>query len=171
MRTLQKPNWFYRTAVLAVLFLAAGAISAQVPKRGPAMRPGAKKHLTPAGLSKPTGYTHVVVAQPGKMIFISGQIALNEKGEVVGAGDLQAQAVRVFENLSAALRAADASWDDVVKINTYVVNYNASMLPMLREARSKYLTGANPPASTLVGVQALARPEFLIEIEAVAVIP
>ena len=172
MQIVRKPIWAYCAFFLVVVSLAAGAAFTQAQRRQERpMKPGEKRHLNPPGISTPTGYTHVVTAQPGKVIFISGQVSLNEKGEVVGAGDVRAQAAQVFANLDTALRAAGATWSDVVKMNAYIVNYDAGMLPGLREARSKYLTAANPPASTLVGVQALARPEFLIEVEAVAVIP
>ena len=172
MPSHRKPFWFYAAFIFAIVFLAAAAGKTDAQRRGrPAMKPGEKQHLNPPGISTPTGYTHVVTAQPGRVVYIAGQVALNEKGEVVGRGDLGAQTTQVFENLTTALKAAGATWNDVVKINTYIVNYNSEMLPMLREARAKYLSGPNPPASTLVGVLALARPDFLIEIEAVAVIP
>jgi enamine deaminase RidA (YjgF/YER057c/UK114 family) len=149
--------------------LTGGTVAQQKTAR---LKPGEKQFLNPAGLQKPTSYTHVVTAQPGRVVWIAGQVSLNEKGEVVGAGDLRAQARQVLENLATALKAAGASWTDVVKINTYVVNYAPEMLPALREARAQYLLATDRlPASTLVGVQALARPEFLIEIEVVAVLP
>lgn len=125
------------------------------------------KFINPEGLSKPTSYTHVVVS--GGTIYISGQVANNEKGEVVGKGDLHAQVTRVFENLSTCLKSVDAKFSDIVKMNTYVVNMKPEDLAVIREVRKKYLTPENPPASTLVGVQALANPDFLIEIEVVVV--
>jgi enamine deaminase RidA (YjgF/YER057c/UK114 family) len=125
------------------------------------------KYINLPGLSKPTGYTHVVIA--GNTIYIAGQVANNEKGEVVGKGDLDAQARRVYENLKICLQAAGASFNDVVKMNTYVVNYKPENIAIIRNVRKDYVPGENPPASTLVGVQALANPDFLIEVEAVAV--
>ena len=124
--------------------------------------------LTPPALSKPNGYTHVVVVQPGKLVYVSGQVALNAAGEVVGKDDLRAQVTQVMENLKTALAAAGASWQDVVKLNYYVVNLNPEKLSILREVRNKYISAEHPPASTLVGVTALAREEFLIEVEVVA---
>jgi enamine deaminase RidA (YjgF/YER057c/UK114 family) len=88
----------------------------------------------------------------------------------VGRGDLKAQAQRVFENLRTALRAAGAGFEDVVKLNTYVVGYRPAMLDTLRAVRSSFMGEVAVPASTLVGVQALAREGLLIEIEAVAVV-
>jgi 2-iminobutanoate/2-iminopropanoate deaminase len=126
--------------------------------------------LNPSGLSKPTGYTHVVVAQPGKLVYISGQVALNAAGEVVGKGDLRAQVTQVMENLKTALAAAGATPENIIKVNYYVVNLKQEQLPIIREVRNKYFSAEHPPASTLIGVTALAREEFMIEIEAVAAV-
>ena len=120
-------------------------------------------------LSTPRGYSHVVSAS-GKMIFVAGQISVDKSGNMVGAGDLRAQTVQVLENVKAALAAAGATFADVVKQNTYVVNLNAEALPIIREVRSQFLPAENPPASTLVGVTALAMEGLLIEIEVVAVV-
>jgi enamine deaminase RidA (YjgF/YER057c/UK114 family) len=128
-----------------------------------------KSFPTVPGLSTPRGYSYVVSAT-GRMVFVSGQIALDAEGAVVGAGDLRAQANRVYENLAACLAAAGAGFGDVVKINTYVVNLKADDLPVIREVRSAYFPGDGPPASTLVGVTALAADGLLIEVEAVAML-
>ncbi len=119
---------------------------------------------------KPTGYTHVVAAQGGKLVFIAGQVAFDKAGNVVGKGALKAQTQQVYLNLRTALAAAGASPKDVVKTVTYIVGYNPAQLPPLREVRQAFYGTAEPPASTLVGVQALAREELLIEIEAFAVV-
>ncbi|MBI3742507.1 MAG: RidA family protein [Chloroflexi bacterium] len=129
-----------------------------------------KQFINPKDLTNLGTYTHVVIAQSKKIIFISGQVALDASGQIVGSGDLRAQTRQVFENLKIALGAAGATFADVVKMNTYVVNYKPEMRPALVEVRSEYLPKENPPASTLVGVTALAREEFLIEIEAIAVV-
>lgn len=121
--------------------------------------------------AKPTGYTHVVVSGPGKTLYISGQVPVNDAGQIVGAGDLKAQTQQVFENLRYCLRFAGANFEDIVKMTTYVVNYKPSDIDIVREVRKGYLSKENPPASTLVGVQALAHPEYMIEIEVIAVIP
>ncbi len=128
-----------------------------------------KLFINPTELSNPGTYTHVVVAEGKKIIFVSGQVALDASGQMVGSGDLRAQTRQVFENLKIALGAAGATFADVVKMNTYIVNYKPEMRPALVEVRAAYLPKENPPASTLVGVTALAREEFLIEIEAIAV--
>jgi enamine deaminase RidA (YjgF/YER057c/UK114 family) len=130
-----------------------------------------RENLNPPGLMKPTGYTHVVTTTGGKHVFVSGQVSLDPQGNLVGKGDLQAQARQVYANLRTALAAAGASPKDVVKSTTFVVNYKPDALPILREVRSAFYGEATPPASTLLGVQALAREDFLIEIEVVAVVP
>jgi enamine deaminase RidA (YjgF/YER057c/UK114 family) len=129
-----------------------------------------KKFINPPTLSTPRGYTHVVTATGGKMVFIAGQVAWDAKGEIVGKGDLRAQATQVYENLKAALAAAGATFTDVVKMNTYIVNFKAADLPIIREVRAKYFLQENLPASTLVGVQALAVDGLLIEIEVIAMV-
>ena len=128
-----------------------------------------KNYPVSPDLSTPRGYSHVVSAS-GKMIFVAGQISVDKGGNVVGAGDLRAQTVQVLENVKAALAAAGATFADVVKQNTYVVNLNADVLPIIREVRGQYLPAENPPASTLVGVTALALEGLLIEVEVVAVV-
>jgi len=127
------------------------------------------KRTNPPTLSKPTGYTHIVeVNGPGKTIYISGQIALDKDGKVVGAGDMKAQAEQVFKNLQAALDAAGAKFSDVVKMNTYITDM--AQAPAVREVRARYF-GDTSPASTLVQVVHLARPEFMLEIEVIAAVP
>ncbi len=127
------------------------------------------KRTNPPTLSTPTGYTHIVeVNGPGKTIYISGQIALDKDGKVVGAGDMKAQAEQVFKNLQAALDAAGAKFSDVVKMNTYITDM--AQAPAVREVRARYF-GDTAPASTLVQVVHLARPEFMLEIEVIAAVP
>jgi enamine deaminase RidA (YjgF/YER057c/UK114 family) len=116
-------------------------------------------------------YTHVVVTSPGRLVFIAGQIARDKQGNLVGKGDLHAQTVQVFENLKAALAAAGATFNDVVKINWYIRDYKPESLAALREVRAMYVNKDNPPASTLIGVAALAQEDYLIEVEAVAALP
>lgn len=131
----------------------------------------ATEHINPAAVSKPTGYTHVVSADGSRIVFIAGQVPIDADGNVVGEGDLAAQAKQVFENLKACLDSAGATFNDVVKMTTFVVNYTPEDRQHIAAARAAYLPADKPPASTLVGVQALARPEIRIEIEAVAVLP
>ena len=149
--------------VCTMLFLAVPMIaSAQT-------RPPQVKRTNPPTLSRPTGYTHVVeVTGPVKTVYISGQIALDAAGNVVGQGDMKAQAEQVFRNLEAALAAAGAKFSDVVKMNTYTTDI--SQIQAIRDARGKYF-GDAMPASTLVQVVHLARPELLLEIEVIAAVP
>lgn len=126
--------------------------------------------LNPPTLCPTNGWTHIVThTMPGKTIYISGQVSVNAKGDVVGKGDLQAQVVQTFENLKNALAAAGATFKDVVKSNLYVVGLKPDVMPMIREVRARYFDQKNPPASTLVGVEKLVGPDWLIEIEVVAV--
>jgi len=126
--------------------------------------------LKQEGIAPGTGYSHVVVTSPGKLIFIAGQIARDRQGNLVGKGDLRAQAVQVFENLKTALASAGATFNDVVKINWYIRDFKPESLGALREVRSMYVNKDAPPASTLIGVASLAQDEYLIEVEAVAAI-
>jgi enamine deaminase RidA (YjgF/YER057c/UK114 family) len=101
---------------------------------------------------------------------VSGQVPLNARGEVVGKGDLRAQATQVMENLKTALAAAGATMKDVVKANYYVVNLKPDQVSVIREVRSKYFSAEHPPAGTLVGVTALVQEGYMIEIEVVAAV-
>lgn len=123
-------------------------------------------HRAPAGLAAGTGYSHVVAAS-GRIVAVAGQVALDAEGALVGAGDLRAQAVQVFENLGRALAAVGASFADVVKLTVYCTDI--AVLPLVREIRDRYIDTARAPASTAVQVVALFRPEFLLEVDALAV--
>jgi enamine deaminase RidA (YjgF/YER057c/UK114 family) len=126
-------------------------------------------HLNPVTLSAPNGYTHVVAATGRTIVYVSGQVGLNEDGSVAGIGDPRQQIEQTFRNLGAALTAAGGTFNDVVKLTTYLVDI--AHLPIIRDVRPRYLVGEHPPASTLVAVTALARAELLVEMEAVAVLP
>jgi reactive intermediate/imine deaminase len=125
--------------------------------------------VNPPTLPPSPGYTQVVIAAAGRTVHISGQVALDSSGAIVGAGDFRAQARQVFENLKAALAAGGASFADIAKITIFVLDM--ANLPGLREIRDEYVNTAQPPASTAVQVSRLAREEFLLEIEAVAALP
>jgi enamine deaminase RidA (YjgF/YER057c/UK114 family) len=128
------------------------------------------QHIDPPELNKSPAYTQAVAAKPGTIVWISGQVAQNAKGEVVGKGDLKAQLNKAWENVRLALAGSGATFQDVVKVTTYVVNYKPSMRDDLRAARLRFMGDAKPPAATLVGVQSLASDEWLVEIEVTAVI-
>jgi len=124
--------------------------------------------MNPATIAKPGGYSHVVEATgPGRIVYIAGQLGLKPDGQI--AGDFRAQAVQAFENLKSALAAVGATFDDVVKLNNYLVDIAAN-LPIYREVRDRYVNIKAPPASTTVGVAALARPDALFEAEAVVIL-
>lgn len=125
----------------------------------------------PEGVAPGNGYSHVVAVGPGTLVFIAGQVANDARGQLVGKGDLKAQTTQVFENLKAALAAAGATFDHVVKINWYIKGHKPEYLPILREVRNRYVNRASPPASTLVGVETLFQDDYLIEVEAVAALP
>lgn len=129
------------------------------------------RHLNPAAIGKPGGYTHVVeAAGPGRIIYISGQLGLDVDNKLVGApGDFRSQAEQTFINLKSALDAVDARFEHVVKLNNYLTDI--SQLPVFREVRDRYVDTAAPPASTTIAISGLARPGALIEIEAVAIVP
>ncbi|MEU9664178.1 RidA family protein [Streptomyces bobili] len=121
----------------------------------------------PDGVAAAAQYTHVVLGT-GRFVAVSGQLPLDEDGRPVGAGDPGAQARQVFENLRRCLAAAGATFDDVVKL-TYFVTDMAHM-PAIRVARAAHIPDDRLPAASAVQVAALVRPEFLMEIEAFAVI-
>ncbi|MGW7264605.1 RidA family protein [Streptomyces sp. NPDC054842] len=121
----------------------------------------------PAGVAPAAAYTHVVMGT-GRFVAVSGQLPLDEDGELVGPGDPAAQARQVFENLRRCLAAAGATFGDVVKL-TYFVTDMAHM-PAVRAAREAHIPADRLPAASAVQVAALVRPEFLMEIEAYAVL-
>jgi len=125
----------------------------------------------PDTVAAPMGtYSQAVRVETGDAVWIhvSGQIAIDLEGNLVGPGDVRAQTRQVFENLKAILAANGATFADVVKIGTYLTTLED--LAGMREVRSEYLT-AEPPASTAVQVVALVVPDALIEIDLVAVVP
>lgn len=129
------------------------------------------KHVNPDTLLTPRGYSHVVTVEGArKLVFISGQVAVDKEGKIVGT-DLKTQIKKAAENLVAALAAVGATAANLVKINTYIVNYTQNDYAAMREARAILFPSGDPPASTLIGVKALAIDGLLVEIEAVAALP
>jgi enamine deaminase RidA (YjgF/YER057c/UK114 family) len=127
------------------------------------------ERINPEDLPTPLSYTHVIVATGSRLVFVAGQEPEDEQGNLVGPGDLAAQARQVFANLGRALAAGGARPDQVAKITIFVVNYRPGYLPAIEDGRMA-LFGDHKPADTLVGVEALSRPEYLIEVEAIAII-
>jgi enamine deaminase RidA (YjgF/YER057c/UK114 family) len=128
------------------------------------------EHPRPEGLLHNPGFSQVVAASGKRTIYTAGQVSIDERGALVGPGDLAAQTAQVMRNVGLALAAAGASYADVVKITTYVVNYKPEDRAIVGKARALFFANGTPPASTLVGVAALALPEWFVEIEAIAVV-
>ena len=127
--------------------------------------------FNPEGLSTPRGYSHVAEIGGGKLVHIAGQISLDPKGNLVGENDFPLQVERVFQNLKIAVEAAGGTLADVVKLNCYCVEkVTGDPLPAFRDIRDRFVNVEKPPVSTFVFVSRLVRPEWLIEIEATAVV-
>ena len=120
--------------------------------------------------SAPFGFTQVVKSQGSATVYCSGQTSWDKNGQLVGAGDFAAQCREALQNVGRALTAAGASPRDVVHLRFYVVNYSPDCLPVIGQAMTEFCGADHLPASTLLGVACLALPEFLVEVEATAVI-
>ena len=120
----------------------------------------------PEGMTQPTGYHHLVKA--GNLMFIAGQVALDGDGNVVGEGDMVAQVRQVLKNMKTVLASEGADFSNVVKINIFTTDIDR--FRAASDVRREYFR-ENPPASTLVQIERLARPVFLVEIEAIAIAP
>lgn len=118
------------------------------------------------GIHKTTGYSHA--AKAGDFVFVAGQVAQDLEGNLVGRGDIEAQAVQVFENLKAVLTSAGTTLDDVVKLTTYTTS--VTYRQKIAEVRARYFKTYFPP-NTFIVVASLATPDYLLEIEAVATCP
>jgi enamine deaminase RidA (YjgF/YER057c/UK114 family) len=128
-----------------------------------------KAFLSPATLPPPVGYSHLAKVNKGTLIYVAGQVSSDASNQLVGEGNFEAQAEQVFRNLKLAVEAGGATMADIVKINVYIVaEVDQADVPKLRAIRDRYVNTERPPASTLVFVTRLARPGWLIEIEAVA---
>ena len=125
--------------------------------------------INPDGLATPASYTHVVAATGSRLVFVAGQVADDAHGNLVGTGDLAAQAHQAFANVGRCLAAAGAQPNQVTKITIYVVHHRPEFLPTISEARISVF-GDHKPADTLIGVATLAEPGYLIEVDAIAVI-
>jgi len=131
----------------------------------------AKEFFSPATLPPPVGYSHIAKVNRGTLIYLAGQVSSDASGKLVGEGNFEAQAEQVFRNLKIAVEAAGGTMTDIVKLNVYLVaEVDQAEVPTLRAIRDRYVNVEKPPASTLVVVSRLARPGWLVEIEAVAAI-
>jgi 2-iminobutanoate/2-iminopropanoate deaminase len=131
-----------------------------------------KEYLNPNSLfsSLPHGFSQVVIATGRKMVFVSGQTAWDARKNIVGGDSVLEQARQAFRNLETAMEVAGGTSKDVVALRIYVVDYQAESGTAVGTALREFFSPENPPASTWIGVSALAVPEFLIEIEATAVL-
>ncbi len=121
------------------------------------------ERIQPEGMHRPTGYTHVV--KVGNLAFLAGQTATDSSGNVVGVGDVEAQADQVYENIKTALASVGADLSSLIKVTTYLTR--SEDIDCYRRARAKHIP-TDLPASTLLFVTGLANPLYLIEIEAIA---
>ena len=129
-----------------------------------------RKAINPDSMyqSLPFGFSHAVEQNSGRTLHLAGQVAWNSAGELVGPGDLATQARQALANLKAVLAEVGAMPADVVRLRTYVVNHTPDKLGPITAEIAAFCRAAAPAANTLIGVQTLAMPEFLIEIEATA---
>ena len=127
------------------------------------------RFINPPEIAPANGYTHVVEVSNSKMIFISGQIAFDTSGKLVGKDNLLEQSQQIFENINAALEASGADFSHVVKFTYFMLDI--SQIAVVRSVRDKYINTSQPPASSAVEVRKLFRDELLIEIEAIAAVP
>jgi enamine deaminase RidA (YjgF/YER057c/UK114 family) len=125
--------------------------------------------INPEDLHTPESYTHVIAATGSRLVFVAGQAADDAQGNLVGPGDLAAQAHQAFANVGRSLAAARARPEQVTKITIYVVGHRPEYLPIISEARIAVF-GDHKPTDALVGVETLAEPGYLIEVEAIAVV-
>ena len=124
------------------------------------------KRISPTG----RGFSQAVIATGQRHVFISGQVAINENGNLVGKGDLAAQTEQVLKNIEVWLRVSGATFDDLVRMTIYVVDYDPEKREVMQRVRDRFIPSDQGPASTLVGVSKLALDDLLVEIEAQAVI-
>ena len=126
--------------------------------------------MNPETLGEPTEYTQVISVTGRRLVFVAGQVSSDEHGNVVGKGDFRAQARQVYANVGTALAAAGATFSDVAKMTVFIVGFNRERdYNVLREVRAELLP-TERWANSLVGVQTLAKPDYLIEVQAIAVL-
>lgn len=150
-------------APLCALMLCGGAARAEndAPKNF--------RFLKPEGLLNSPGYSHVVEVTKGRLVILAGQMPVDEKGALVGAGDFKAQTTQAWRNIVLALKAAGLDTSDIVKLNYFIVGDLAQNIPLMREAVQPFFKPGPRPASTVVGIGSLAREGQMVEIEVTAV--
>lgn len=161
-----------RIALSGMCLLLAGLFSmpqTEKEKNKMGQSQNAVRFVKSENLPPSPGYSQAVEVRPGRLVYVAGQVAMDRAGKVVGEGDIRAQTQQTFENLKAALEASGAKFENVIKLNYYFTDI--TQLPVVREVRDKFINTTNPPASTAVEVKRLFREPYLIEVEAVAVVP
>jgi enamine deaminase RidA (YjgF/YER057c/UK114 family) len=155
---------------IALLCLKSASPQAKKPSTQDSKAP--VRIFNPDNIAKPVaGYSQVAEVTGGKIVYIAGQVALDKSGNLVGKDDLRAQTQQIFENIKGAVEAAGGDFSSVIKLNYYCAeSVDPSQIPVIREVREKYVNTAAPPVSTFVVVKRLVRPEWLLEVEAVAVV-
>lgn len=130
-----------------------------------------KKSINPIELfnSVQHGFSQIVACKPGKLIFISGQVAWDENSQIVGENDLEKQMRKAMDNLTLAMGSVGGSLENIVMLRIYIVDYREEDGPMISEVLKETFGTKSPPASTWINVKGLANEEFMIEIEAQAV--
>ncbi len=162
----------YSLLAIAALYSVSQTVHPAQRTTTPAKEPGLFRIFNPDTMAKPTaGYSHVAEVTGGKIVYIAGQVAIDKAGTLVGKDDFRAQVQQVFENLKAAVEAAGGDSHSIIKLNYYCAeSVDPAQIPIVREVRDRYVNTANPPTSTFVVVKRLVRPEWLIEVDAVAVV-
>jgi enamine deaminase RidA (YjgF/YER057c/UK114 family) len=153
---------------LVLAGVASQAFAQSSSDRSPSMA-GNVRFSNPDTMQKPPGYSHVVeVTGPGRTIYFAGQLGIDKSGRM--GADAREQMEIAFQNVKAALDSVGATFSDLVKVNSYIVDIGTN-IAHYREVRDKYVNTSAPPASTAIGVPQLARPGALFEIEAVVALP
>jgi enamine deaminase RidA (YjgF/YER057c/UK114 family) len=162
-----------RIALACTVSIAVAAACVAPPSGGYRESPGGldptnTRYINPGTLAALPGFTHAV--RIGPTVYVSGEVALDSAGRLVGPGDLRAQAGQAFANLATVLRIAGATPGDVAKLTVYVVSSKPGDLDVIRAAAPDFFPERNPPAGTVVGVQTLPREGLLIAVDATAVV-
>src|SRR5690349_23627961 len=154
------------TPAAALVFAACVAPTPGTLRSGP--DPVNTRYINPGTLAALPGFTHAV--KVGPTVYVSGEVALDSTGQLVGPGDLRAQAGQAFANLATVLRIAGVTPADVAKLTIYVVNYSPKDLDAIRQAAPDFFPQRNPPAGVVIGVQSLPQEGLLIAVDATAVV-
>jgi reactive intermediate/imine deaminase len=124
-----------------------------------------RKNINPKNIGESKFYSHGVLVSSKNLLFTAGQVALDIQGKVIGKGDIEAQTEHIMENLKNILNEAEMDFNDIIKVNMYLVNMDD--LPKVLTIRNRYFS-PNKPAATGIGIASLVKPELMIEIEIIA---